>query len=61
MKKYIKPNIEMLAVETVSQLLQGSGIEIHNGTGDGTTGQLSRRKKDIIVDDDDEDGDGFGW
>ncbi len=60
MKKYIKPSIEMLAVETVSQLLQSSGIEIHNGMGDGTTGQLSRRKKDIVVDDD-EDEEGFGW
>ncbi len=60
MKKYIKPSIEVLAVETVSQLLQSSGLEIHNGTGDGS-GQLSRRKKDIVVDDEDEDDDGFGW
>ncbi len=59
MKKYIKPSIEMLAVETVSQLLQGS-LEIHDGMGDGTTGQLSRRKKDIVVDDEDDEG-GFGW
>ncbi len=61
MKKYIKPSIEMLAVEVESQLLQGSGLEIHDGMGDGTTGQLSRRKKDIVVDDDEDDEGGFGW
>ncbi len=59
MKKYIKPSAEMFAVEAQSQLLADS-LEIHDGMGDGTTGQLSRRKKDIVVDDEDDEG-GFGW
>ncbi len=62
MKRYEKPSIEVMAVEAESQLLADSGIEIHDGMGDGTTGQLSKRKKEIIDDDDnDEDEGGFGW
>ncbi len=58
MKKYIKPNIEEIAID-VAQPIVASDIDGWDERGDGATGQLAPGKKDIIIDDE-EDGD-YGW
>lgn len=55
MKKYIKPSIEVVNVETESILnVSGQSVEIGNGTMDGINAR-SRRRKSVFDDDDDWD------
>ncbi len=64
MKKYIKPSIEVLAVEAMDQILADSSIDLdlNDNTGyDPNIGELSLRRKVYIEDDWEDDEPDYGW
>ncbi len=59
MKTYEKPSTEVITVEGLDQLLQGSYIEIYDEPGSG--GQLSKRRIHIDEDEEGDDDVKFDW